>query len=218
MFLNVRPLLLRPIPWGWKNKKTSHGLFVTSHPGKIQMPNLSAHFDWNRFEILLSPESWGNPSSIGTLDMKSIFTTAIRFLGWEAAWIGLEYEKLDLTPITEAFLTWNEKLLKVFRGCIKYFMIGDDYGYNRGLFVSREAWRSQVKPHLKRLIDLAKNHYCTVILHTDGDVFLLLDDFRDLKIDILSYERVGRMKNLGTYYYSLKLWESIPDLNPREYN
>ena len=218
MFLNVKPFPIYRIPWGWENERTPHGVFVTNPPGAIKMPNLVSAFDWNRFEVELPPESWdqGVPTTdLGTMDMKSIFTTAVRFLGWEAAWIGLEYEHLDLTPITEGFVAWNKKLLKSFRGAIKYFMIGDDYGYNNGLVISPEAWVKGVKPHLKVLIDLAKGFDCTVILHTDGDVWKLLYDFIDLGIDMLNYQPVGMMKSLDpeSRFCGMKLWKNIPEFD-----
>ena len=223
MFLNVRPRLIRRIPWGWVNKNTVHGLVVVKSPGEIKVPNIMSHFDWRSFELQLPPPSWykdGLIRELGTMDMKSILTTAIRFLGWELTWINLEYEKLDLTLITDAFVEWNERLLNAMRGSIRYFMIGDEYAYNEGLFMSPDSWREVIKPHLKRLINVGISFNCKIIFHADGDVFKLLDDFVSLGVEIFNFEPVGKMKIFvkKRLYKGMQMWMNTPYLESWTYD
>lgn len=129
MFINIRPRIFSEIPWGWKNKDTDQGPVVVESLGEIRMPKLKFHFDWKHFEAYFPEPEWcifGQPNRMGTRDMKSVFFTGVRFLGWEKMWLKLHYGDLNLKPITDEYLAWNEKLLKVTNGALSYFMIGDD--------------------------------------------------------------------------------------------
>lgn len=206
LFANVTPIQKSEIPWGWVNKTTPQGRFVVSSPGKIDMPDLVNFFDWSEYRAS------GNANWLGTRDMKSIFITAARFMGWEKLLI----EQPDLTPITEGFLAWNEELLSRWCGKLTYYMIGDDHAHNLGLFVSPEIWEEWVYPHVKRLFKQARNYDLQIILHSDGDIAELLPYIAELKPDILNYQPVGNMErykgkaHLGT----MRLWENHPSPNP----
>jgi len=173
---NVRPRQKLPIPWGWENITTDDGPVCVKSPGTIRMPLLEQYFDWSRYEII------GEGDSFGTRDMKSIFQTALRFLGWD------NFAKRP-TPyigdITREFLKWNHTNLERSPVKLRYYIIGDDYGMNNGLLLSPHMWRSLIKPELYKLIEQARYFGLSVIMHSDGDVSELLDDFVEIGVSYL---------------------------------
>jgi len=186
-FANIKPTQTEPIPWGWTNETTADGLvFVKEHPGRIEMPRLKNYFDWNRYEVVCPPER--GTFDLGTTNMKSTFTTAARFLGYET----LLTEQPDLGPIAYQFYDWNQRLLERIQG-IKYFIIGDDIAHKGGLMMSPDLWRRWIRPYLKMLIELAKGYGCQVVYHSDGDIAEIINDLADLGVFAIDGERVGRM-------------------------
>ena len=189
-FANVLPRQLTSIPWGWENKTISGGewqqaTFVSKPLGRIEMPNLVAHFDWMSFVV----EGRGVP--LGTRNMKSIFTTAARFLGYEE----LLTKQPDLSEITHHFLVWNKKLLEAWSGHLLYFMLGDDIAGNNGLFVDPKRWRKWIYGEQARLLALAKQYGLETIYHSDGDISAILPDLlASPLVDVINYEPVGGME------------------------
>lgn len=151
------------------------------------MPSLSKYFDWRNFEISAGADA---DQVLATKDMKSIFTTAARFMGYGK----LLMEQPNLNAITNEFLGWNEKLLKKFPQ-ISLFIIGDDVAGNRGLLLSPDNWRSWIKPELSKLIDLAHSYKCKVVYHSDGDIAEIVQDLSDLGVYGINFQPIGRMSD-----------------------
>jgi hypothetical protein len=173
------------------------------------MPYLEEYFNWDHYEII------GKGKSFGTMDMKSIFQTAIRFLGWEK----LSIDPPSLHSITLGFWYWN--ILNCIRSPVRleYFVVGDDYGSNNGLLISPEMWRNIVKPELRDLIETGKKKDMQIVMHSDGDVSALLDDFVELGVDYLHpCQTVGGMpKEDVTNYKGMTLLREDNTLEYRGY-
>lgn len=223
MFLNVMPKLVRPINWGWKNQITENGVEVVEHPGAIRMPPLLEKHDWRTFEIQLPPLEWqgwfGENHGFGTRNFKSIFTTGARFLGY----LDLLMNRPDLSAIAEGFYQWNKRLLETWEKetgyPLTYFMIGDDYAYNIGLLMRPEEWREYVKPQINRLFELAKEHGCEIIFHSDGDISEIMDDIIEMGAGVINCQLVGKMKKLPIeqkgdrlWYKDVIIWENTPEM------
>jgi hypothetical protein len=187
-FANVSPVQKSAIPWGWHNRKTDHGLIAIDHPGTIRMPEVHKFFDWKQFIV----EDMAYGRDFGTRNMKSVFTTAARFMSWEELLI----KTPDLSPITRGFLEWNSRLTAAWDGKLKWFMIGDEVAYARGLLINPDWFREWIKPEHKKLIDSAHAWGMRVIFKSDGDLWDVLDDYVELGVSVLYYQNVGRMKNL----------------------
>ena len=198
MFINVRPVQKEPVKWPWKNKINDQGYpFVVESPGKVEIPDLIEPFDWSNYEYkgtTMLPQ-------FGTKDMKSVFTTYCRFMGTEEALVAMIDNEAseDIMLIADAFYRWNRKLFSS-QPQIKYFMIGDDIGFNDGLLVSPDLIREDIIPAWKRLYTLAKSHSVpNLVFHSDGDIVSLLPDLYDMGITHLFYEPVGRMAQIEPY-------------------
>lgn len=185
---NIKPIQVKDINWGWKNVTRDSNTFVSEPLGKIQMPNLIEPFNWQNYTVVTKHEDF-RFCELSTQNMKSVFTTAARFLGYEKLLI----EQPDLSEITDEFLRWNKRLLEKFAD-IRYFIIGDDIGTNRGLMISPDNWRRWLKPQLQKLVDLGLNYNCQVIFHSGGDIMDIFFDLSEMGIVGLQYEPVGLMK------------------------
>lgn len=204
---NVRPFKMRFIPWGWRNKDTGSGIYATQPPGEIRIPkDFLSYFDWERWEVQGKPFN-----DFCTVDHKSIFTTAARFLGYEKLFL----EQPDLSPITEMYLDWNTALLQRWENKIKWFVIGDDLAGKDNLLMSAATLRKWYFPQLQRLIELGLEYGCRIVFHSDGAIHSILEDLYRLRIDVLWTK--GDMKDL-TSYKGMKIWTTEPNLKPIEYS
>ena len=189
---NVLPRQHTKIPWGWKNQTIDSLIcgketYVIEPKGELTMPDLPSYFDWSTYTVEGHPV-W---TPFGTRNMKSIFTTATRLLGFERLLI----EQPDLTPVAEQFMAWNYELLYYWAGTMEIFFLGDDFAGNQGMFMSPDVWRRWLKPHYAEMFKLAKG--LTRIFHSDGDIFDVLDDLIEIGADVISYEPVGRMNQIN---------------------
>ena len=192
---NIKPVQVKPIPWGWKNKIMPDGtLWVSEHPGKIKMPWLVDYFDFRNFETEEIPELECNKPVLCSVNMKSVFTTACRFLGTEKAMIMLAMGELDLRPITESMLEWNTALLWFNRDKIERFILGDEIGMNTGMMISPEMYRKYILPEHKKIAGLIKYHGRDIWYHSDGDISAVLPDIKDAGFTGVYYEDCGCMK------------------------
>lgn len=75
--------------------------------------------------------------------------------------------------------------LLIERGAFDGVALSDDYGSQRAMLISPEAWRRLVKPHLARIFRHAKDAGKTMFLHSCGHVRPIVPDLVDLGLDIL---------------------------------
>jgi len=64
-------------------------------------------------------------------------------------------------------------------------IIAEDLGYERGVFYSPDLMRENLFPYLKTMIDEAHSFDLPVILHCDGNVNVIMDDFVELGFDAI---------------------------------
>jgi uroporphyrinogen decarboxylase len=65
------------------------------------------------------------------------------------------------------------------------FWYGDDLAYTEGLMVSPETYRKYLLPWLEELFGIARKAGLPVVMHTDGDVRLLIDDLMGIGLNAL---------------------------------
>ena len=63
--------------------------------------------------------------------------------------------------------------------------VSDDYGTQKAMVMSPQAWRTLVKPRLGRIYGLAKRHGRTIFHHSCGNIVPVIGDMIDLGLDIL---------------------------------
>ncbi len=106
---------------------------------------------------------------------------------------------IDMARNPEFALALLERITSIQTGLLKlamqaggkYFdmveLPGDDYAANNNLLISPEMFEKFIKPSLKRIINVVKenNPSVKIMLHSDGAITKLLDDFINLGIDVI---------------------------------
>jgi len=64
-------------------------------------------------------------------------------------------------------------------------LTGDDYAHRHGLIMSPTQFREYIKPYLKEMVDIAKQHEVPFIKHTDGDIWAIMDDLVEIGCDAI---------------------------------
>jgi uroporphyrinogen decarboxylase len=109
---------------------------------------------------------------------------------------GIEQLLLDLTlnpkfvealceRLTAYYLQYNERIFRKANGKIDIFFMGDDFGTQEGMFLSKAMWRKFFKPGFKRFIEQAHSYGIKVMHHTCGSVIELIPEFIECGLDIL---------------------------------
>ncbi len=110
-------------------------------------------------------------------------------IGDEAAMIGSLDDPewlIDMAAVyTDAILAIFERQLKAIGGSADGMWICDDMGYNRGPFFSPEVYRQIYQPQHRRMVDWAHTHGMDAILHTDGDVRVLMEGIVEAGFDCM---------------------------------
>lgn len=87
--------------------------------------------------------------------------------------------------ITDFYLKANELFYESTKGRLDAVLIGNDFGSQTGLMVDPESLREFVFPGTKKLIDQAKSYGLTVMHHSCGSIFPIIQDLADLGADII---------------------------------
>jgi uroporphyrinogen decarboxylase len=87
--------------------------------------------------------------------------------------------------ITDFYFKANEIFYESTKGMLDAVLIGNDFGSQTGLMVDPESLREHVFPGTRRLIDQAKSYGLTVMHHSCGSIFPIIQDLSDLGADII---------------------------------
>ncbi len=87
--------------------------------------------------------------------------------------------------ITKFYLRVNELFYEATKGSLDAVLIGNDFGGQQNLMVSRDDIRQFVFPGTKKLIDQAKSYGLKVIHHSCGSIFPIIDDLIKLGVDVI---------------------------------
>jgi len=111
-----------------------------------------------------------------------IFTRVWRIMGYENFSLAFA-DQPDLLEtifrrIGETQLTVFERIVEMDKiGAMWY---GDDMAFTEGLMVSPRVLRKHVFPYLKEMGKICRRKDLPFILHSDGDLWSLMDDFEDI--------------------------------------
>ena len=88
--------------------------------------------------------------------------------------------------ITAFYLEYARRTLEAAGGGIDVFMMGDDFGTQKGLFMSPEMWRRFLRPGLKAFVDLGQSFGCKVAHHSCGSIKPIIPDLIECGLDVLN--------------------------------
>jgi len=87
--------------------------------------------------------------------------------------------------VVDYHLAANEKVFDAAGDLMDFLFFGNDFGTQRGLFISPDSWRRFVRPSMQRFVDQARSYDLKVWLHCCGSVRAIIPDLIDLGIDAL---------------------------------
>ena len=88
--------------------------------------------------------------------------------------------------ITAFYVEYARRTLEVAGDGIDIFMTGDDFGAQKGLFMSPEMWRRFLRPGFKAIVALGRHYGCKVAHHSCGSIKPIIPDLIDCGLDILN--------------------------------
>jgi len=107
--------------------------------------------------------------------------------GMENLLLWLALEPAFVHALLEGIADYVLRTLEILIGRFAFdgVALSDDYGTQRGMLISPEAWRLFIRPHPARIFARAKDAGKTVFLHSCGNVRPIVPDLVDLGLDIL---------------------------------
>lgn len=87
--------------------------------------------------------------------------------------------------ITDFYLKANEIFYESTKGKLDAILIGNDFGSQTGLMVDPDSLREYVFPGTKKLTEQAKSYGLTVMHHSCGSVFPVIEDLINTGADII---------------------------------
>ncbi len=96
-----------------------------------------------------------------------------------------EMFKAVIDRITDFYLKANELFYEATKGILDAILIGNDFGSQTCLMVDPNSLRQFVFPGTKKLIEQAKSYGLTVMHHSCGSIFPIIEDLAGLGADII---------------------------------
>jgi len=130
---------------------------------------------------------------IGDIEV-TILTLVQQLVGMEKLMMDMALGEEYLQPLIKAVTDFHiEHGLKLIETGVDAIWVGDDFGGQTGLLFSKEMFRDIWKPQYKRMCDTFKkaNPEITLILHCDGAVSELMDEFIDIGFQIFNPVQPG---------------------------
>lgn len=153
-------------------------------------------FDWPDPSLFLDREESARRVSTAPSDRIKIgilwsahFQDACSAFGMEHAlmtmFLNPDIFRAVIDRITDFYLKANEIFYESTKGKLDAVMIGNDFGSQTGLMIDPDTLREFVFPGTKKLIDQAKSYGLTVMHHSCGSVFPVIQDLADLGADVI---------------------------------
>ena len=124
------------------------------------------------------------------LNRTSVLKAAIYLRGMQQLMMDMALNpplvEILLEKISDYYLAHNERIFKAGEGLIDIFMMGDDFGTQKGLLISPEMFRRFFAPRLKEFAAQAKSYGLKVMLHSCGSIRELIPDIIEIGVDILN--------------------------------
>jgi uroporphyrinogen decarboxylase len=88
--------------------------------------------------------------------------------------------------VAEFYLEYARRTFEAAGDGIDIFMMGDDFGTQKGLFMAPGMWRQFLRPGFRAFIELAKGYGYKVAHHSCGSIKAIIPDLIECGLDILN--------------------------------
>jgi uroporphyrinogen decarboxylase len=123
---------------------------------------------------------------IGDVEI-TLFEMAWHLTGLEKYMIAMLTNEPWLEPLNDRVEEWSTGLaLQLVKAGVDAIWLGEDLGSQTSTLISPDDWRTMFKPRHKRMIERLRkeNPEVIVIMHSDGAVAPLIDDFIEIGVDV----------------------------------
>jgi len=123
---------------------------------------------------------------IGDVEI-TLFELAWHLTGLEKYLMGMMCEEPWIEKLNDKIEEWSTGLaIQLVKAGVDAIWLGEDLGSQSSTLISPEIWRNIFKPRHKRMIDKLKkeNPDIIIIMHSDGAVAPLIDDFIEMGVDV----------------------------------
>ena len=123
---------------------------------------------------------------IGDVEI-SLFEMAWHLTGLEKYMTGMVCDEPWIEPLSDRIEEWSTGLaLQLVKAGVDAIWFGEDLGSQTSTLISPDDWRTRFKPRHKRMIDRLRkeNPDIIIIMHSDGAVAPLIDDFAEIGVDV----------------------------------
>jgi uroporphyrinogen decarboxylase len=162
----------------------------------ITDPARVADFDWPDPEPCISPAECRAavsqaPKDYAVMGMvwSAHFQDACAAFGMETALMNMiaepEMFRAVIDRITAFYLKANERFYEATQGDLDAVLIGNDFGSQQGLMLSRDLIREFVFPGTRALVQQAKAHGLKVVHHSCGAIRELIPDLVEMGVDAI---------------------------------
>lgn len=152
---------------------------------KLRLPKAA----WFDFSLLAEEcESFADKIIVGGL-WSGIHGDSYRLMGYEEFLLNFamnkELIKMLVDKMTDFYLELNNRYFEALKGKMEIFFMGNDFGSQNGLLISKEDWYEVYYENYKKLINLAHSYDLSVMVHSCGSIEPLLPWFIELGVDIV---------------------------------
>ena len=122
---------------------------------------------------------------IGDVEI-SLFEMAWHLTGLEKYMVGMLCDEPWIELLNDRVEEWSTGLaLQLVRAGVDAIWLGEDLGSQTSTLISPDDWRIRFKPRHKRMIEkIGRNPDIIVIMHSDGAVAPLIEDFTEIGVDV----------------------------------
>jgi uroporphyrinogen decarboxylase len=146
-------------------------------------PYANGRFDKARRDI----EKFGNEYFvIGDVEI-SLFELAWHLTGLEKYMVGMLCDEPWLDILNDRIEEWSTGLaIQLVEAGVDAIWLGEDLGSQTSTLIAPDDWRTRFKPRHKRMIEKLRNvnREIIIIMHSDGAVAPLIDDFIEIGVDV----------------------------------
>ena len=150
-------------------------------------PDPEEHIDFNKARDL-ARQAPDDMARMGIM-WAAHFQDACSAFGMENSLITMmtcpEMYKAVIDRITKFYLDCGEIFYEATKGYLDAVLIGNDFGSQQGLMVDPGSLRQYVFAGTKALTDQAKSYGLTVVHHSCGSIYPIINDLFDLGIDVI---------------------------------
>ncbi|MBF0246347.1 MAG: hypothetical protein HQL31_13965 [Planctomycetes bacterium] len=184
----------------WGERKREHDLgdgkpcFIAPFTEESTLADVDAH-DWpdpsvlDYSQVRATCKKWYGSYATYGAPWSPFFHEVGWMIGQENfyTWMGSKPEVAEaiITKVVDFEVEATRRFLEACDGMLDIAYFGNDFGTQRGLFISPAMWQRFIRPSLKRFYDVAHEFGCQVMQHSCGSIRQLIPWFIEDGVDIL---------------------------------